>query len=212
MTDIVQAFNIGHPFWAEAIRLRKEYQSVGLIVKAANDAGYELTYKQISLGLSRAPVNLNLPARGSKFLRKKYEEYEKSFNSFISMRDLAQEALLRAAEAQEELDDDDPTMTNMRRQHLSSERDKWLKIAFDWSKECTRMEIDMGAVLAAAQEKVQNNNADNDLSNDIIEGIVSEFKSSLPSVNEGMLARAFGGDNIRMNDDGLNGDNEDEEE
>ena len=209
MANIVPVFGYAHPFWNRALEMRKEYHSIAQITKAANEEGYDVTYKQVSLGLSKAPMNLGLPAKTSKWLRTKYGEYDKQFNSFTAMRDLAQEALAKAGEAEDELEFDDPNMTHLRRQHLENFRDKWLKNAFDWSKECSRLEIEMGALLAAAE----NNKRDDSprvIDATVVDSIVDEFKSSMPTISESMLAHAYGGDNIRMTDDGLEHDTDDD--
>lgn len=193
--SIVPAFGYAHPFWIEAVSLRKEYKPITEIHRLAVEAGYNLTYKQISLGLSRAPVNLNLPASSSRSLRKKYEHLEESFNSFTSMRDLAQEALAKAAEYEESLEDEE--LTTARRSFLQHERDKWLKTAFDWSKECSRIEVDIGTILSAQEKQEKPKES---VTPEMVKSIITEFHANLPTTNAEDLAKKYGGDNVRVDD------------
>ena len=191
----IVTFGYSHPFWMRAIELRGQDWSYAMIADAANREGYPLTYKQISRGLAKAPKNLNLPAKSSKWLRSKYEDLEKEFNAFTSMRDLSQEALALAGDAQEELDADDGTMTNLRRQHLEMTRDRWLKLSFDWAEKTARVEIEVGTLIAQTAQKTEKPEP---IDGEVVRTLLEDFNSKLPLMDEAQLAKIYGGENIRM--------------
>ncbi len=194
MADITIAFNYSHPFFEKAVELRKT-ESIAEITRQANAAGYELSYRQVSLGLSRAPLNTLAPVVGSLLLRRKYADLEKDFNSFQTMRDLAQEALRKAAEAMEELDSDED-MTMLRRSQLELTRDKWLNTAFSWSERIAKLEVQVSALVNKAPDPTPPPPRIN--IEEVTNEVMAEFKSKLPAVSAVGLAKQFGGDNVML--------------
>lgn len=207
----VPTFGYSHPFWTEAIDLRIRGASYLEIAQVATEKGFPLTYKQVSAGLAKAPINLNLPQTASKWLRRKYEKLETDFSAMSTMRDLVQEALSRAGDAQEELDSDDGTMTNSRRIHLENTRDKWLKEAFNWSRDTATIEVEVGSILAQTGAKQDSGTVvEGEIFNQAKEEILKGFSHKIPNTDESQLAQLYGGDNVRMSDVGLEHEDSDE--
>jgi hypothetical protein len=134
------AFGYGHSFWDEACRLRQRQWTIHEILARARELGYtDLTWHQINSGLKRAPADLFLPSRTARWMRIKFEALERQFNSYVAMRDLAQEALEKIAEIEEELLN--PELTTSRRMYLEGHQKWWYERAFKWARECSEIAI-----------------------------------------------------------------------
>lgn len=192
MTGLVPSFGPNHPFWAEAIEMRSRQESLASLTRVANEKGHLLTYKQIQTGLKKAPLSLQLPAVSSQWLRNKYVALEKDFNAFTTMRDLTLEAINKAGEAEEELVGDDE-ITPSRRNLVEMNRDRWLNRAFEWAKECARIEVQVGTLFLDKAPPKEKEDIEAEF-----RSVMEEFNAKLPQTSAESLSQAFGGDNIRM--------------
>lgn len=194
MTNAVTVtFGYAHPFWPEALELRKTVSNAE-IARIAKERGYDLSYRQITYGLSRAPISAS-PGAQSLWLRRKYANLEKNFNVFESIRDLAQDAIARAGECQDELDLDD-TITPSRRQWLEMQRDRWLTKAFDWGEKIAKLEVQVTGMLQQ-QKPIDNGPSQADMAESLKEALL-DFQSKLPTIDQSTLSSSFGGDNIKL--------------
>lgn len=134
---MAKAFGFGHPLWERALKMRRDEQATAYeILKVLHEEGFtNVTYRQVTYGLRSAPQAAMLPTRTSSYLRQRFERASKDFNSYVAMRDLAQEALEKIAELEEEIAS--PETAPLREQFLRSELSRWYDKAFQWSQACS---------------------------------------------------------------------------
>lgn len=176
MPGIKAAFGLGHPFFQQACELRQKQWTVYQVLEAAREAGYiDLTWAQVNYGLRHAPADLFLPTRTARHLRERYETLEKNFDSYVSMRDLAQEALVVVADILEELDN--PELTTSRRGWLENNLWRWYGRAFEWSTACSALSVklmELGLEHRAATPVSRVEDTD-----EHIEALAGEFREKL---------------------------------
>jgi hypothetical protein len=184
--------------------MRQNQSAIGAIAERAHALGYDgLTYGEISRGLRRAPADLHLPIQTSAFLRRRYLEVARDFNSFKIMKDLVQEALSKIGELEEELMD--PGISGSRKAIIESELYRWYGRAFGWSEQCSVLAIKMQGVNVRSpfgdddvpdQARDQRRTTD-DIKTEI-EELAKEFQRQLPSPpSHDGLVMLYGPDNVR---------------
>src|ERR1035437_7256885 len=195
-TPAPRNFGLGHPFWATAIQMRQDQESIATIVEQAREQGYLLSYTQISTGLRRAPADLHLPVVTSKAMRRKFEELNKRFDSFQSMRDLADGAIDHLSEIIDELASPDTTPSI--RAQLEAIYERWYDRAFDYARLCSDLAVKMHSMSYGAEEKKAGVDANTPDPYAWRAKLVDDFHKSLPPAPNIDLSKVYGSENIRL--------------
>lgn len=199
MTSPIPAarFGYGHPFWAEAVRLRQEVVPIRDILEKAHEAGYtDLKYSNIRNALAAAPADLHLPSRSAKWLQRKYAAIAKDFDSFQMMRDLANEAVAKIQEIDDELRD--PDVPSTRKMYLEGQQWRWYGRAFDWALACSELGVKIQDLDGAAKPRVEGR-SEVDVQAQM-ERMVEEFHKQLPApppTVDAQVIAIYGSDNVR---------------
>lgn len=214
-------FADGHPLFREACERRSKGAYIDDIVRWLRSSGYpDLTYRQVQLGLRRAPMDLMLPAKASGWLRDRLGAATLQWNSYVNMRDLAQNAMEEIASLREQLDD--PDLTPLREQYLRSELWRWYGRAFDWSAGCTEIALKIDSqgldpkALADPGDEAAAELSDKAHQRRMIDEeqtrLLEDFAARIPPPPAESLVRVYGGDNVSVPSDTDPDDEEDEDE
>lgn len=188
------AFGYGHPFFDEACQLRQRQWNIYDIVQQAHERGYtDLTWNQIAYGLRRAPADLFLPTRTTRWLRQRYEQLDASFNSYTTQRDLIQEALEKIHDIQEELDN--PELPTARRMWLEQQLNRWYDRAFDWSDRTSQIALKLEDARNGGRPPADTPVARVEDVSEHEERLVNEFLGQLPPA---IVQAEFGEQHIRV--------------
>ncbi len=204
-----------HPFWDKAVELRQMHVPLSEIVEAGHAAGYvDLTYSAVGRALRHAAADLHLPAYSSRFLRRRYEDIGKSFDSFQAMRDLAQDALRELAELEEELAD--PECSSIKYEALRVLREQTAERAFRWAASCAGIALKLEEGERYARSGVTavvegETSTEGDMTENL-EEVLKSFKKSLPALEPTSLRDQYGAGNVRLPGERGEGSNVDEEE
>ena len=201
-------FGYGHPFWAEAVRLRQAQTAIQEILDKAIAAGYvELRYHHIQHALRSAPADLHLPSVTSNWLRRKYAKVAADFDAFQNMRDLTQEAMQKLSEIEDEMSD--PELPASRKMYLEGQLWRWFGRAFEYNAFCADLAVRLQDLDNGAKPIV-NPNTERDVQVHL-DRLTAEFHSRPPVALLDVVER-FGGDNVRLPGDVVEGEYESSEE
>lgn len=202
-------FGLAHPYWRRAVELRQNQLTIYEILSDAREAGFkDLTYNQIAYGLRNAPADLFLPTRTSLKLRQKWADLSSTFNSYIAMKDLAQEAQQKLDEIEEELGN--PETTPSRRQFLENQHYRWFGRAFDYAAVIAELEATLG-IEAMRQGYEQEDDAIEGEVIDHTAKLLEDFRQRMPTVPQSEMLDQYGTDLIKPPEED-NGDDEETDE
>lgn len=195
------AFNSLHPFWGQALILRKNGKTLYEISKIAEQEFPELNYYKVRYGMRKANLTDIMPYPQRLYLRKRFEELEQEFDTIRTLRDIIIQTLSNAEEIEEELSSNDD-LKPAQKKALESQLRGLLAEAFDMAKETAYIELKVkGADSRLVNKGVINNNGLSiaDIQR-AIEQTRSEYERILPASSQSMedIKTAFGSDNVKL--------------
>lgn len=189
-------FSATHPFWEEAIKLRREYHSYAAIVARAHVLGWaEITTQTLRIGLTYAQRSLLLPAQGGDYFRRMYEEVSADFNAFNTLKFFIADVMSELQDIDDELIENDQ-LTLEQRADLRTRRDELRSLAYTWTKDLVDTQIRIEGVKIEADHTENERQALN-IPN-YLDTLVTDYKSRINPPNPDELIDAYGAGNIRF--------------
>lgn len=199
-------FGIEHPYWQQAIELRKQDFSLAAIVAEARREGHRLTASEVNYGLRHAPADLGIASRDAYVMRRRHALTQPDLDALTTMRDLVLEALMMVERMEEELSV--PRMRADRRLYLEQQHEKWIKTAFTWARAVAEVEnVPLGGGSPDTSPPARRGDVLRTLGRQLLGDLQARLPA--PPLDQLGLGAIYGTENVRPPDLTLTADNDD---